>query len=228
MNYAAVIVAAGKGSRSGLSYNKVLFPYQGKPILRYSLDQFLQDEDCKQVIVVCADEELNTFQQLFQDLDSRICFALGGNTRAESVFSGLSFVNTPYVLIHDGARPFLNQELIARLKEALASSQAVVPGLEVVDTIKEINDQGYVIYTPKRSHLRAIQTPQAFSTGLIQEALKSVLSQNLEVTDDAMAVEKVFGIPSRLIPGDPRNQKITSPQDIESLTQNIGASVEKS
>lgn len=228
MNYAAVIVAAGKGSRSGLSYNKVLFPYQEKPILRYSLERFLQDEDCKQVVVVCADQELNTFQELFQDLDPRICFALGGNTRAESVFAGLSFVNTPYVLIHDGARPFLSQDLITRLKEALATDQAVVPGLEVVDTIKEINDKGYVIYTPKRSQLRAIQTPQAFSTALIQEALKSVLSKNLEVTDDAMAVEKVFGIPSRLIPGDPYNQKITSSQDIEALSQKVRSSVEKS
>ena len=227
MNYAAVIVAAGKGSRSGLSYNKVLFPYQGKPILRYSLERFLQDEECKQVVVVCAGQELNTFQELFQDLDSRICFACGGNTRAESVFSGLSFVKMPYVLIHDGARPFLSQELITRLKEALVTDQAVVPGLEVVDTIKEIDDKGYVIYTPKRSQLRAIQTPQAFSTPLIQEALKSVLSKNLEITDDAMAVEKVFGIPSRLIPGDSCNQKITSSQDIEALSEKIRSSIEK-
>ncbi len=223
MNYAAVIVAAGKGSRSGLSYNKVLFPYQEKPILRYSLEQFLQDEECRQVIIVCAALELNTFQELFQDLDERICFAFGGNTRAESVFSGLSLVNTPYVLIHDGARPFLSQDLITRLKEALLTNQAVVPGVEVIDTIKEINEEGYVIYTPPRSQLRAIQTPQAFSTALIQEALKKVLSEKIEVTDDAMAVEKVLGIPSRLIPGDPLNQKITSAQDIESLAQNIGS-----
>ena len=223
MNYAAVIVAAGKGSRSGLSYNKVLFPYQGKPILRYSLEQFLQDEECQQVVVVCAAQELSTFEERFQDLDTRIHFALGGKTRAESVYSGLSLVNTSSVLIHDGARPFLSQDLLTRIKEALLTDQAVVPGLEVIDTIKEINEEGYVIYTPKRSQLRAIQTPQAFSTSLIQEALHQVLSKSLEVTDDAMAVEKVFGIPSRLIPGDPLNQKITSSQDIEFLTQKIGS-----
>ncbi len=219
MNYAAVIVAAGKGSRSGLSYNKVLFPYQGKPILRYSIERFLQDEECQQVIVVCALEELDRFQELFQDLDARIVFAKGEATRTQSVASGLSLVHTPYVLIHDGARPFLSHALLKRIKEALKTDQAVVPGLEVIDTIKEINDEGYVIYTPKRSHLRTIQTPQAFSTSLIQEALAYVLKENLEITDDAMALEKAFGLPSRLIPGEQANQKITSAQDIEALSQ---------
>lgn len=221
MNYAAVIVAAGKGSRSGLSYNKVLFPYQDKPIVQHSIERFLEDSACQQIVVVCARSELDIFQKLFQSLDTkRITFAIGGNTRAESVASGLSLVALPYVFIHDGARPFFTSNLLERLKISLAQDQAVVPGIEVVDTIKEINEEGYVIYTPKRSHLRAIQTPQAFSTSLIQEALQQVLKKNLEVTDDAMAIETVFGIPSRLIPGELTNQKITSIQDIEFLKQN--------
>lgn len=215
MNYSAIIVAAGKGSRSGLSYNKVLFEYDGKPLVVHCVERFLQDPECQQIIVVCAKEELEKFKSLF--FQDKVCLALGGETRAHSVYSGLQKVTSNFVLIHDGARPFLSTSLIERVKKALADDSAIIPGIDVVDTIKEINEEGYFVYTPKRANLKAVQTPQGFSTSLITQALKRVLEEEIEVTDDAMALEIVFGIFSRFVPGDLKNQKITSIQDIEEL-----------
>lgn len=215
MNYSAIIVAAGKGSRSGLSYNKVLFEYEGKPLVAYSIERFLHDSECQEVIVVCAPEELDTFQKLFKQ--DKVEFAIGGETRAHSVYSGLQKVNSDFVLIHDGARPFLSPELIERVKQALIKDLAIIPGIDVVDTIKEMNEEGYFVYTPRRANLKAVQTPQGFSTSLIRKSLEQVLKEGIEVTDDAMALEKVFGIFSRFVLGDIRNQKVTSIQDIENL-----------
>lgn len=217
MNYTAIVLAAGKGCRSHLSYNKVLFPYQGQPILQKSLDLFESDPDCTQIVVVCAREELADFKARFAN--SKTLFTIGGKTRQNSVFNGLNCTKEPYVLIHDGARPFASIQLIERLKKAVVDYEAVVPGVEVVDTIKEIDDKGFFVCTPMRDHLRAVQTPQAFKTTLVKEALRRAIEEGVLVSDDAMAVELFKRKKSYCVPGELANFKVTTPQDLERLTE---------
>ncbi len=218
MNYTAIVLAAGKGTRSQLSYNKVLFPYQGQPILQKSLDLFEADPDCTQIVVVCARDELADFKARFAN--SKTLFTIGGKTRQNSVFNGLSCTKEPYVFIHDGARPFASPALIDRLKKAVVEYKAVVPGVEVVDTIKEIDDKGFFARTPVRDHLRAVQTPQAFETKLVKDALKRAIEEGVPVTDDAMAVELFKHKKSYCVPGELTNFKVTTRQDLERLNEN--------
>ncbi|MBF0579115.1 2-C-methyl-D-erythritol 4-phosphate cytidylyltransferase [Erysipelotrichaceae bacterium RD49] len=215
MNYSAIVLAAGKGTRSGLSYNKVLFPYQNQPILQKSLDLFEADPDCKQIIVVCARNELERFKERFQN--SKTLFTIGGKARQDSVFNGLKCTKEPYVLIHDGARPFVSLQLVERIKKALPKYQAVVPGIEVVDTIKEIDANGFFVRTPVRDHLRAVQTPQGFETKLVKEALQRAIQEGIPVTDDAMAVELFKHKKSYCVAGEQTNFKVTSQADLEKL-----------
>lgn len=219
MKYSAIVLAAGKGSRSRLSYNKVLYPITGRPLLDKSLDLFESDPDCTQIILVCAPGELEDFSHRFAR--EKVEFACGGKNRQDSVFSGLLQVREAKVMIHDGARPFASPDLLARLKKELKAYPAVVPGIEVVDTIKEIDGNGFCVRTPMRSRLRAIQTPQAFSTALICEALEKAIEEEFPVTDDAMAVEQFKDIRARCVEGEVTNIKITSPEDLRQLEDRL-------
>lgn len=215
MNYSAIVLAAGSGKRTGLAFNKVLYPYQNRPILDYSLDRFEADEECSQIVVVVADHEKEDMEKQFAR--TKTVFTTGGKERQDSVLNGLELVSEEYVLIHDGARPFVSADLIGRIKTALQTHRAVVPGIEVVDTIKEIDDKGYFSRSLIRSHLRAVQTPQAFQTDLVIRSLKQVKEKELSVTDDAMAVELIMQVRSYCVEGDPANFKVTSPLDLQQL-----------
>lgn len=215
MNYSAIVLAAGSGKRTGLAFNKVLYPYQNRPILDYSLDRFEADEECRQIVVVVANHEKEEMEKQFAR--TKTVFTVGGKERQDSVLNGLKLVCEEYVLIHDGARPFVSKDLIERIKTALNTHRAVVPGIEVVDTIKEIDDEGYFSRSLIRSHLRAVQTPQAFSTDLIVQALRQVKEKKLSVTDDAMAVELMMQVRSFCVAGDLANFKVTSPLDLQQL-----------
>lgn len=215
MNYCAIVLAAGSGKRTGLNFNKVLYPYQGRSILDYSLDVFEADNECKEIIVVVAEHEIEEMKQQFMRTKTK--FVIGGNERQDSVFNGLQQTSQPYVLIHDGARPFVSANLIERIKTALQDHRAVVPGVEVVDTIKEIDENGYFSKSLIRSKLRAVQTPQAFQTDLIMQALQIVKQDHIAVTDDAMAVELVMHVQSYCVEGELANFKVTSPLDLQQL-----------
>ena len=217
MNYTAVIVAAGSGSRSHLSYNKVLYPFQGHPVLELPLALFRSDPDCQQIILVCAPHELDDFTARFSGEKTEL--VCGGETRQQSVLHGLRKTTGDYVLIHDGARPFVSLALIERIKSALERHPSVVPGIDVVDTIKELDENGMVIRTPIRSRLRAIQTPQAFATSLVLDALEQAEASQTPVTDDAMAVEVFEKIPTLCVQGEESNFKITHPDDLERIRQ---------
>lgn len=220
MTYSAIVLAAGSGTRSGLSYNKVLFPYKNRPLLEYSIELFEQDPDCSQIVVVCAPKELAEFEQRFSR--PKTTFTAGGRSRQASVYHGLMEVKEANVLIHDGARPFASPELLERIKKALKTHRAVVPGIEVVDTIKEIDDGGYFIRTPQRARLRAVQTPQAFRTDLVARALNRAMLEDFPVTDDAMAVEIFEHVRSYCVKGELTNLKVTSALDLRKLDREDG------
>ena len=118
MNYSVIVLAAGRGSRTNLDYNKVFYTFEnGQTVLNKSLSVFLSDEDCKQVVLVCADYEKDYVIENYL-YDSRIQVVTGGQTRQDSVYNGLQIVDQDYVMIHDGARPFVEKKWILDLKQS--------------------------------------------------------------------------------------------------------------
>ena len=110
MNYSAVVLCAGKGSRSGLSYNKMLYRFKDKTVYEMTMEIFLNDDRCKQIVVVTKEDEISDLKKLISS--SKIDYTFGGKERQDSVYNGLQIVNQEYVLIHDGARPYLKKENI--------------------------------------------------------------------------------------------------------------------
>ncbi len=213
MNYDVVIVAAGSGTRMGLGYNKVYYRPGENTILEQTMSVFLADEECKHVVVVTEPELYRTEIHLE---DNRICVTSGGDTRQESVEHGLAQVQEEYVLIHDGARPFLSQECLKRIKDALKTNDAVCPVIPVKDTIK-VTEDGYVRETLPRSILAAAQTPQAFRTELLRECMAQASADGYTGTDDCQIVEHYSSVKVCVTEGDYTNIKITTPEDLPSL-----------
>ena len=212
MKYSCVICAAGSGTRLNLGYNKVFYPIQdGKTILDLTISVFEQDEDCDRIVVVTQKENferINGYQKV-------VC-TQGSTTRSLSVFEGLRLVENEYVMIHDGARPYVTLKNLNDIKECLKTHDACLLAVPCVDTIKVVSDMS-VVSTLKRSTLWNAQTPQAFKTKLIQEAYQKSFDLNIEVSDDASAVELCTEASVQIVPSDYQNIKITNPEDIKEL-----------
>ena len=213
MKYSALICAAGSGTRMKLGYNKVYAKLNnGQMIIDKTINVFLNDSDCEEVIVV---SDPDTFLEMHNGvIDQRITLVQGGSTRQESVYHGLEKVKNSYVMIHDGARPFLNQDLIDCIKNVLASEDACLLMVPCKDTIKKVID-GYVETTYDRSTLMAAQTPQAFKTDLILDCTKKAMEENYTGTDDASLVEKYSDVKVKAVEGSYANIKITTIEDLK-------------
>ncbi len=211
MDYSCVVVAAGSGSRTGLNYNKVFYKLNDKTVIENSLLHFINDFDCKQIIVVINEKEKHLFEHL--DLGGKIQYAKGGLTRQDSVYSGLKQVSQAYVMIHDGARPYVSKEVISKVKNALNTYDGAVVMVKSIDTIKIVKN-GIIHSTPVRSSLYNAQTPQAFKTSLILEAYDTLYAKNLSVTDDCQAVELTVGSDIFVVEGDYSNIKVTVEKDL--------------
>ena len=210
MEYGVVVVAAGVGSRVGLGYNKVFYRMKtGCTMIEQTLSLFIQDERCKQIVVVCREEEEKDFKQLCKS--EKIEYAYGGATRSDSVQNGLANIKTEYVLIHDGARPWLSNEALNRLLETLATCHACLLMVPSKDTIK-IVENGVVKTTPNRDTLWCAQTPQAFATKLLRDCFKQ-LPHDVPVSDDASVVERC-GYEVKAVMGEYENRKVTTIDDL--------------
>lgn len=209
-HYSAIVLCAGRGSRTGLQYNKMFYKIDHKTIYEMTMSVFLNDERCKQVVVVCKDEERDDFASLIQD--PRITFTQGGKERQDSVFEGLKKVTEDYVLIHDGARPYLKKDLIDRILVCLETHDACLPMVKCKDTIKRVID-GKVIETLKREELYQAQTPQSFRTSLIYQAYDEAIRTHQQVTDDASVVELLHH-DVYVVEGDYDNIKVTTKEDL--------------
>ena len=141
----------------------------------------------------------------------------GGAERYLSVYEGLKAAgDCDYVYIHDGARPFLTQDILKRVREGVCRYEACVAGMPVKDTIKISNGDGFADNTPPRDHVWMVQTPQAFRYREILDAYAGIIEKGqTAVTDDAMVLEAMTGKKSRLVPGSYENIKITTPEDLE-------------
>lgn len=210
MKYTVVIVAAGSGSRMKLGYNKVYYRLKGETILEKSISTFDDDKDCEKIVVVT---DVETFHKEIKKDYDKVVVVEGGATRQDSVNNGLAMVETEYVMIHDGARPFLSFECIENIKHELETSEAVCLMVPVKNTIKQVRD-GVVVQTLKREELMAAQTPQAFKTDLLISCIYKAREDNFVGTDDCSLVEKYSDTKVTVVLGDYENIKITTPEDI--------------
>lgn len=215
MDYSVIVLCAGKGSRSGLSYNKMLYRFNDKTVYEMTMANFISDERCKQIVVVTKEDELKQIKDLVTD--QRITYVFGGQERQDSVYNGLQAVSQDIVLIHDGARPYLKKENIDSLLTCLESNDACLLTVPVKDTIKLCQD-GKVVETLPRPKLMQAQTPQAFKTKLIKNCYQKAKDQSYQATDDASLVER-FGNQSVIaVLGSYENIKITTPEDLYEKT----------
>ena len=197
-----------------LGYNKVYAKMRdGRTILNHTMDVFRADKDCIQIVVVT--ESLAYYQNMEGDWPGLITLAKGGKTRQESVRNGLLAAIGEYVMIHDGARPYLDQKSLKRIKKALTTDDAVLLTVPCKDTIKKIDAEGYVELTYDRSTLAAAQTPQAFKTSLLMECMAKAEQAKFTGTDDCSLVEAFSDVRVRTVEGSYANIKITTPEDME-------------
>ncbi|MDF9824778.1 2-C-methyl-D-erythritol 4-phosphate cytidylyltransferase [Breznakia sp. PF5-3] len=211
MKYTTIIVAAGKGTRTNLGYNKLFYEKHGEPLITKTLSPFIQDPDCIEIIMVVSLDDKSTFERIIHS--DKVIYAIGGQTRQESVYNGLKVVQSEYVMIHDGARPFLKKEQITALKQTLQEDDACLLVVPVVDTIKIVED-GYVKESPLRSQCYSAQTPQCFKTGLILECHKKGQNEGFFASDDAQLFERYGKTRVKAVVGDYGNKKITTKEDL--------------
>lgn len=218
----AIIVAGGKGTRFGDNCPKQYHNIGFTSVLAATLNAFLAHDQIDQIVIVIGKDDLKIALDHIHSVENPnnkpIHTTYGGETRQLSVFSGLKYVSQnlkcSYVLIHDAVRPYLQADLISRAVESCKKHQAAIPAIPVTDTIKIIDESGYVSSTPDRSTLKAVQTPQSFSFELILKAHQSAFESNLtQFTDDAALVEW-FGNKVFVFEGDPNNKKITYMTDL--------------
>lgn len=216
MNVVAVIAAAGKGKRLSLPYNKVFYPLNGTPLLFYSLKAF---ENCKMINSIClmvSDEDSRQLNKMeirkkFKKIKK---ISKGGEERQDTVKKALAGIrDADFVLIHDGARPFIKEREIERCIKAAYKHSASILGIPVKDTIKVADSKKNVILTPERKKLWQIQTPQCFSFKILKEAYRLAEKNNIKGTDDSSLVEKL-GIKVKIVKGSYKNIKITTKEDI--------------
>ena len=216
--YAAIVLAAGSGKRMNSKVHKQYLIIQDRPVLYYSLKEFEDSAVDEIVLVVGKGEEKFCRKEIVDKYGISKVKAIveGGKERYHSVFEGLKQTSdADYVLIHDGARPFVNQKIIRRCMLEVPEYQACVVGMPVKDTIKIADEGGYAKQTPDRKNVWMIQTPQTFSYALIYEAYEEMLkTEDAAITDDAMVLERTKGKKSKLIEGSYRNIKITTPEDL--------------
>lgn len=211
MKYSLILLCAGSGRRTGLEYNKIFYKFKNQTVYEKNINHFLQDERCKQIIVVTKENEIEDIKKLVQD--KRIEFVYGGQERQDSVYEGLKKVKEDYVFIHDGARPYVTKECIDALICCLEKNAAGLLMVPCKDTIKEVKN-GVVVKTLKREELMQAQTPQVFQTKLIKEAYQKAKVENYQATDDSQLFEKYIDLPIQAVLGDYNNIKITTQEDL--------------
>lgn len=219
----AIVLAAGSGSRMKSKTKKQFMEIKGKPVIWYSLFEF-EKSRVDEIILVTGKEDIDYCKKEIVEkynLKKIKNVVAGGSERYESVYNGLKEVTGNIVLIHDGARPLINNEIIERSIEGTIKSDACVVGVPVKDTIKRANKEGYIIDTPNRSELWITQTPQSFKTDLVKMAYKKMKEElekgntTLNITDDAMVVEEFTTNQVRFVQGDYKNIKVTTSEDID-------------
>lgn len=210
----AVVVAAGSGSRMKSTTNKPFIKIKDKMILQITLERLDKIKEIDEIIIVVRDCDIKDAKKCAENLTKRYKITIGGKTREESTYNGIKEVNSNAKLImtHDSVRPFFTEETIRQLFRKSDEYKAVISAVNVVDTVKVIKEDFTVSNTPVRKNLYNVQTPQLFDAEMLKTLYEKYLKDEHTITDDSSlfenANEKV-----KVVPGDYRNIKITSPID---------------
>lgn len=212
----AIVLAGGRGKRMGSVQSKQYINLNGKPILYYTLKQFIKNESIDKIVLVIPEDESDYCKkEVLEKYELKVdTIVFGGSERQDSVYNALTELeNSSVVLIHDGARPFVSQRIINDAIKYAKIYKATAPGVMPKDTIKIKDEDNFSISTLDRNRTVAIQTPQAFNFNLIYECHKRIKESGISVTDDTMVAE-FFGNKVYIYDGDYTNIKITTPEDL--------------
>jgi 2-C-methyl-D-erythritol 4-phosphate cytidylyltransferase len=214
---AAVIVAAGKGERMQFETNKQLIHLCGIPVIARTLSAFEECHTVDEVVVVTNSENIVIFADIIKEFGFEKVkhIVRGGATRQLSAFEGLKCISekSEYIAIHDGARPLITPNAIDKTVLASFAIKAAAAAVKVKDTIKLTDNEGFIIATPERASLWAVQTPQVFSVELYKKAFEKALQENVDYTDDCQLVESI-GKQVQLVECEYTNIKITTRDDV--------------
>lgn len=221
MTLAAVITAAGSGSRLGRDLPKALVPIDGVSLVRWAASSLATVTD--RIVVTAPADALDAFAIALEGVAASVLVVSGGASRQESVTAGLAELadlsDDDAVLVHDAARPFMPVAVFGRLLEAIEHHDAAIPVLPVVDTI--VSGVGAEVTYLERGRLGAVQTPQAFRLGAVRDAHRRAAVDGIVATDDASLVLH-YGYRLATVEGDPLGRKITYPEDIEAFERRVG------
>lgn len=215
----AVILAGGQGKRMNSNVHKQYLLIKDKPVIYYTIKAF-EESMVDGIVLVCGAGETAYCQKEIVDhygFEKVKHIVEGGKERYNSVYNGLSAIEAAdYVLIHDGARPFVTKDIIERNIACVQEYGACVTAMISKDTVKISDANGFVSATPDRNNVWIVQTPQTFEYSLIKDAYTQILSTNADgITDDAMVLERAAGHPIKFVEGSYTNLKITTPEDLK-------------
>lgn len=218
MKVAAIIVAGGMGKRMGAEVSKQFLKLGKHPILFYTIERFDKNKNIGEIIVVIRKEDKDLYEREVSSkyiFDKDIKIAYGGSERYESVQNGLGLISqdVEVVMVHDGVRPFVTDEIIDLNKAVCESKNACITAVPSKDTVKIVSDDNYVESTPNRKTVYLAQTPQTFRTHIIREAYNIDFSSLENITDDSMLVEHL-GYKISVVEGSYENIKVTTPEDL--------------
>ncbi|QLK85327.1 2-C-methyl-D-erythritol 4-phosphate cytidylyltransferase [Staphylococcus sp. 17KM0847] len=214
-DYYVIIPAAGKGTRMGRSYNKLLIELAGLTIIEHTIGIFQQDDACKGIYLAIQPNERDVLTTLLDRFDKVKAMIDGGKERQESihkVIQTLDIADNDIVLVHDGARPFVTHETIHKLSEAIDEYGAAVVGVQAKDTIKMVENH-FVSQTLERRYLWQVQTPQGAQYAKLKSAYKCASHEGIVGTDDASLLEYA-GYAVFMVEGDYDNIKVTTEEDL--------------
>ncbi len=221
MHCTAIVLSAGQGKRMDTSTQKQYLELDGKPIIYYSLKAFEDSPIIDDIVLVVGEGQK---EYVCEEILNKYGFSkvravvYGGKERYDSVWQGILALTAQqgYVFIHDGARPFVDEDILNRAYDTVIRHGACAAGMPSKDTIKLVDDESFTVKTPKRKYMWVVQTPQVFESSLITDAYSKLMREDsANVTDDAMVVEQMMKVPVKLFEGSYENIKITTPEDLE-------------
>lgn len=226
----AIVPAAGSGKRMERGFNKTFIPLLEHPILAHTVSVLASCPEIEHIIVIVGQEEVAYATAMLTKLKLKKSWkvVVGGRERQHSINNALGILpeETELVVVHDGARPLIEPEIISAAISAAYIHGAVGVAVPVKDTIKIVNEEGFINSTPDRSVLWAIQTPQVFRTALLQQAYAQAKKDGYLGTDDAALVERM-GVSVKIVKGSYRNLKITTPEDLITAEALMSKGLEK-
>ncbi len=217
MRSAAVITAAGSGTRMGVEKNKVLLPLKNSTVITEAVKPFTDSEFFQKIVITHSPSDKESIADALKDFSIPIIFVEGGSTRQESVYNGLKILSEDSpesVLIHDAARPWISSNLVNNILEKAEDKNSAVPVTPSVNAMKKIDSEGRITEHLKREQTVSAQTPQGFNYKMILEAHSRAEKEGYQAIDDTELWDRYFD-PVHSVPGELTNIKITYKTDLE-------------